>query len=81
MYLKETFDPYNIKQEDMDRLANAFERYLDELERVMVIPDDIMKEHGKEIEVSIKEMKGLIKKLRKGDTSVFKDPDEWNMLV
>lgn len=79
--MKESFDPNNINQSDMDRLANVLESYLTELERVMVIPDDLMRKHGNDITGGIEDVKKLIKKLRKGDMSVFKDPDEWNMVL
>ena len=73
-------DIENIKQKEMDRLADQFSEYIDLLEEVMIIPDEIYEEKHEEIYESIKIVKKLIKKLRKGDKSVFKDQEEWNYL-
>lgn len=74
-------DPENIKKKDMKQLADHIENYINLLEEVMIIPDDMMEAHGKRIENGIKLVKKkLIKKLRKGDRSVFKDPEDWNLL-
>lgn len=75
------FDPNNIRQSDMDKLANAIEEYIHVLEDIMVIPQDIKKKYGKDIEAGLSESKKLIKKLRKGDKDVFKSEDEWNYLT
>lgn len=75
------FDPNDIRQEQMEFLADHIEEYLELLEEVMIIPDEIMDDHGDEIEEGIKRTKKLIKKLRKGDRSVFKDEDEWNSIL
>lgn len=74
-------DPENIRQSDMDRLADAIETYLHELESVMIIPEDLLEDHGDEMKRSISLTKKLIKKLRKGDRSVFKDPEDWNNVI
>ena len=74
-------DPENIRQSDMDRLADAIETYLHELESVMIIPEDLLEDHGDEMKRSISLTKKLIKKLRKGDCSVFKDPEDWNNVI
>ena len=74
-------DPENIRQSDMDRLADAIETYLNELESVMIIPEDLLEDHGDEMKRSISLTKKLIKKLRKGDHSVFKDPEDWNNVI
>lgn len=74
-------DPENIRQSDMDRLADAIETYLNELESVMIIPEDLLEDHGDEMKRSISLTKKLIKKLRKGDRSVFKDPEDWNNVI
>lgn len=79
--MNDAFDIQNVSQADLDRLADALENYITELKRVMVIPRDIEEEHGDKIRESIHGVQKLIKKLRKGDTSVFKDPEEWNMLI
>ena len=75
------FDPDNIKKDDMIKLADAIDEYISLLTEVMVIPDDIERKYGDRIEESIAISKKLIKKLRKGDKSVFKDEDEWNPLT
>lgn len=75
------FDPDNITRSDMDNLADGIERYVELLEEVMIIPDEIRKSIGKDINAALKVVKDLIKKLRKGDKSVFKDADEWNSLI
>lgn len=75
------FNPDNIRQTDMDRLADAIESYISELESVMVIPEDLLEDRGEKIECGIKEIKKLIKKLRKGDRSVFKDASDWNNVI
>ena len=77
---RDTFDPHNIRQSDMDNLADAIEEYLTILEDVIIIPESLKKECEENIEEGIRRTKKLIKKLRKGDTSVFKDEDEWNPL-
>lgn len=74
-------DPENIRQSDMDRLADAIETYLHELESVMIIPEELLEDHGDEMKRSISLTKKLIKKLRKGDRSVFKDPEDWNNVI
>lgn len=75
-----TFDPHNIRQSDMNKLADAIEEYLNVLESVFIIPESLKHECEENIEEGIKRTKKLIKKLRKGDTEVFKDEDEWNPL-
>lgn len=72
------FDPDNIRKGDMNRLAGAIEDYIDELENVMIIPDEILDSSEDKIREAIKRARKLIKKLRNGDKSVFKDSDEWN---
>lgn len=71
-----TFDISNVTKDDMKDLAQQISQYLRELERSMIIPDEIMEEYGKEIEEGIKRTRKLIKKLRDGDKSVFKDYDD-----
>ena len=78
---RENFDPTDITRDDMNQLAEIFEEYINMLEKVMIIPDDIYDECKKNIDEAIKRVRKLIKKLRKGDKSVFKDEDEWNNLV
>lgn len=72
------FDPAHITKEDMRRVADHIEEYLEQLQDVMIIPDELIDECKEEIDEGIKRTKKLIKKLRKGDRSVFKDVDDWN---
>ena len=46
------------------------------LEEVMIFPKEMKKKDEKKMKDAIQLTKKLIKKLRKGDTSVFKDADE-----
>lgn len=71
-----TFDPENVKQSDMNKLADALEEYKDSLMTVMVIPDEIVKKDRKRLKNGFEVTEKLIKKLRKGDKSVFKEIDE-----
>ena len=71
------FDPYDIEKKDMQDLANDIETYLNAFQEVMIIPKELEEQYGAVIRASIDTTKKLIRKLRKGDTSVFKDPDEW----
>lgn len=75
------FDPDNITKESMNHLADHIERYMDELQSTMIIPNDIAAEHESQIKEAMKRSRALIKRLRKGDTSVFKDQDEFNSLL
>ena len=79
--MRDVFDPDNITKEDMNRLADSIEDYLNLLEEIMVIPKEIIDECEDDINEGIKRSRKLIKKLRKGDKSVFKDSDEWNSLM
>lgn len=71
------FDPYDIEKKDMQDLANDIETYLNAFQEVMIIPKELEEQYGAVIGASIDTTKKLIRKLRKGDISVFKDPDEW----
>ena len=77
----ESFSPDTISNEDMRRLADHIETFIDTLEEVMIIPEDIMKEYGERINNGIDVSRKLIQKLRKGDRSVFKDEEDWNPLI
>ena len=79
--MRDVFDPDNISKEDMNRLADAIENYINLLEEIMIIPEEIIDECGDDVEEGIKRSKKLIKKLRNGDKSAFKDSDEWNSLL
>lgn len=77
---RDSFDPDNIRKSDMNKLADHIEEYINMLEEVMIIPSDMMEEYEKRIKKAIKVSKKLIDKLRKGDTSVFKDTEDWNVI-
>lgn len=76
----ETFDPDNIKQRDMDKLADEIENAMDVRESVLIIPNDFKDKDRREYDEAKRLIYELIRKLRKGKTSVFKDADEWNPL-
>lgn len=76
MYSGETFNPDNISRSDMALLAEHIEEYLDLLKEVMIIPDELYDKYNKRIQESIKRTEQLVKKLKKGDISVFKDDYE-----
>lgn len=71
--MNDEFDINNIKKSDMKKLADTIEEYLINLQSVMVIPQEILEEDRKRLKNGIKNTEILIKKLRKGDISVFKD--------
>lgn len=73
------FDPDNISKEDMNNIADNIENYIELLKDVMIIPESISKKHEKRIQKALKITEKLIKKLRKGDTSVFKDREDWDL--
>lgn len=75
---KETFDPNDISKDDMNKLADAIEEYKDSLMSVMVIPEEIVQECEDKLKEGLRRTDRLIKKLRKGDRSVFKDDEELN---
>lgn len=73
-----TFDPENVSKEDMSKLADHIEEYIDQLENMMIIPEELIDQYGKQIEEGIARCRKLIKKLRKGDKSIFKDTYDEN---
>ncbi|MCM1439567.1 MAG: hypothetical protein NC131_10265 [Roseburia sp.] len=75
---KDQFDPEDITKQDMTDLADAIQEYKEILMSVMVIPDEIADKCRDTIKESMRRTDKLIKKLRKGDKSVFKDEDELN---
>ena len=46
----------------------------------MVIPDEVSEKERDALKEAIKSTKKIIKRLRKGDMSLFKDPDEWDII-
>lgn len=77
---RNSFDPDDITKSDMNKVADHIEEYINMLEEVMIIPKDMMEDHEKKINKAIKVSRKLIAKLRKGDTSVFKDAEDWNVI-
>lgn len=75
------FDPSNIKQSDMNLLADSLENYVNNLQSVMIIPDKISKKDQDKIKNGLMITKKLIKKLRKGDTSVFREIDNEDLFI
>lgn len=69
------FDIDDVSQEDMNKLANIIEEYIDEFEEIMIFPENFLEKHKRDMEVALKRSKQLVKKLRKGDRSVFKKSD------
>ena len=69
------FNPEDVRKKDCIKLASNIEEYLRVLREVMYIPEEL---RGKEehIHQAIKTCEKLIKKLYKGDTSVFKEWDD-----
>lgn len=74
------FDPDDISKSSMNKLADHIEEYINMLEEVMIIPSDMMEDHEKRINKALEVSRKLIKKLRKGDSSVFKDAEDWNVI-
>lgn len=78
--MKDTFDPEDITKEDMNKVADHIEGFLLVLKEIIYIPEELLDEHGKKIEKGISRTEKLIKKLRKGDRSIFKDQEDWNVI-
>ena len=70
-----TFDPMKLSNRDLKNLADNIEEYLSLLEEVMLFPEELL-DSRKEFDDSIKTVVTLIKKLLKGDRSVFKDDED-----
>ena len=69
--MKDLDDISNITEQDMHELGNAIEDYLELFEEIMIIPEEL-KKNKKEINEALELSKKLVKKLKKGDRSVFK---------
>lgn len=69
------FDPSSATHKDMALIATHIEEYLMVLEEVMIIPEDLINDKNS-FEEAIRTVRRLIKKLKKGDKSVFADYDE-----
>lgn len=75
------FDPRNITQAHMNKLATAIRTYIELMEDCAVFPSDMSNKVVKQYQAAIKRAKKLLDKLEQGDRSVFKDEEEWNPLV
>ncbi len=75
--INDIFDPEDISKEEMEKIAEMIEEYLNLLEDVMIIPEELYETHHERIEKGINVTKKLIKKLKKGDRSVFNDSSKW----
>lgn len=75
-----TFNPEHITKQDMKLIADHLEDFIVVHDEIMIIPEEL-----REKESTIKDAKGmfkkLIKKLREGDVSVFKDMEDWNNVL
>lgn len=69
------FDPNKLTRKNMAFLGDNIADYLMLLEEVMIFPEEL-EGNKEEFQEAIKTVKKLIKKLRKGDRSVFKSSDE-----
>lgn len=72
------FDPDNVSKDLCKKLASHLENYVSLLEEVMIFPKEMKEKDKMKMKDAVKTTKKLIKKLRKGDTSVFKDVNEIN---
>lgn len=78
--LPDSFDPRNITQGHLTKLAEILEYFLDFEEKCVVIPDELKGKKG-DFDEGIKRTKKLIEKLKAGKVDdIFKDPEEWNFL-
>lgn len=76
---KEIFDPSDITKDEMEYIADHIETFVDNLEEIMIIPDDIKRDCEDEIKEGIARSRKLIRKLRKGKKSVFNDEFIFNL--
>ncbi len=74
-------DPNSITKNDMENLADGIEEYLDCLKDIIIFPDELKREVKPKMKRAMKTVEELIKKLRKGDKSVFKDEEEWTSIT
>lgn len=74
------FDPRNITQYHMDKLADCIETFADLMGTIAIVQDGAPKGTQEGLDEGLKRVKILLKKLRKGDRRVFKDDEEWNDL-
>ena len=72
MDITDRADETNISLEDMKRYADHLSEYLEIFEECIIFPKDMPKDEKEQIKYGIKKTKKLIKKLRKGDYSIFR---------
>lgn len=74
------FEPDNISQEMMDIFADSVDEFLTEQKRITVFPKELTSENKSTYKEARKRVMKMIEKLREGDKSLFKDPDDWNSI-
>lgn len=73
------FNPTHASREEMTRLAEHIENYIEELQPTIIIPDDEYEKLAPAFKEGFKRTKDLCEKLRKGKKDkVFKDEEDWN---
>lgn len=76
--MSDTFDLSCVSKKDMNLLADSIENFLDFSEDIIIYRRDLdekLVERLKRGRAYTRDT--IIKKLRKGDKSLFKDEDEW----
>lgn len=79
MASKQTDEQADMTGSAMKLLADHIEDYLEVLTDVFIIPDHL-KSSEKRFNEACRTVKKLIRKLRDGDTSVFRDPEDWDRI-
>lgn len=81
MSRRDTFDPDDIRKEDLAKLGEGIEEYVEVLTRIMVIPDKIRGEE-KQIKKDLDTVIELFTGLKKGKhrERYFRNIDEWNFM-
>lgn len=74
------FDPRNITPYHMNKLADCIEEFVEFMDTCAILQDDAPSSIEKNLEEGLKRAKDLIKRLRRCDTRLFKDEEEWNPL-
>ena len=69
----------HVRRRILELLAGHIERYQTELLSVLIIPEEVS-ERESDIHDANLTVKKLIRKLKAGDSSVFKDPDDWEFI-
>lgn len=69
----------DVRDSDMKRLAESLEEFLTLRDEILIIPKELQASKN-DLEEARKVVEKLIKKLKNGDRSVFKDPEDWDHL-